>query len=95
MAVRLPWNVGTECVTDLDITLCEMIFFEQRSLETRINLLYSIYPDRKHRFGIEKKWIYRFKIVYFWLGRYRTNQLISLSEFPVIYALSHFWPLLK
>jgi hypothetical protein len=28
----------------------------QRSLETRINLLYSIYPDRKHRFGIEKKW---------------------------------------
>jgi hypothetical protein len=57
----------------------------QRSLETRINLLYSIYPDRKHCFGIEKKWIYRFKMVYFWLGRHCTNQLISLSEFPVIY----------
>ncbi len=24
-------------------------------------------------------------MVYFWLGRYCTNQLISLSEFPVIY----------
>jgi hypothetical protein len=58
----------------------------QRSLETRINLLYCIYPDSKHRFGKEKKWIYRFKMVYFWLGRYCTNQLISLSEFPVIYG---------
>ncbi len=58
----------------------------QRSLETWINLLYSIYPDRKHHFGIEKKWIYRFKMVYFWLGRYCTNQLICLSEFPVIYG---------
>ncbi len=58
----------------------------QRSLKTLINLLYSIYPDRKQRFGIEEKWIYRFKMVYFWLGRYCTNQLISLSEFPVIYG---------
>ncbi len=57
----------------------------QRSLETRINLLYRIYPDRKHCFGIEKKQIYRFKMVYFSLGRYCTNQLISLSEFPVVY----------
>ena len=62
------------------------IYSGQRSVETRINLLYSIYPDRKHRFGDEKKWIYRFKMVYFWLGRYCTNQLISLSEFPVIYG---------
>jgi hypothetical protein len=58
------------------------------SLVTRINLLYSIYQDRKHGFGIEKKWIYRFKMAYFWLGRYCTNQLISLSEFPVIYGYS-------
>jgi hypothetical protein len=62
---------------------------DQRSLETRIYLLYSIYPDWKHCFGIEKKWINRFKMVYFWLGRYCTNQLISLSEFPVIYALTY------
>jgi hypothetical protein len=47
-------------------TLKEQVI--QRSLETRINLLYSIYPDRKHRFGIKKKWICRFKMVYFWLG---------------------------
>jgi hypothetical protein len=58
----------------------------KRSLETRINLLYSIYPDRKHCFGTEKKWIYRFKMVYFWLRRYCKNLLISLSEFPVIYG---------
>jgi hypothetical protein len=62
---------------------------DQRSLETSINLLYSIYPDRKHRFGKEKKLIYRFKMVYFWLGRYCTNQLISLSEFPVIYGQTY------
>jgi hypothetical protein len=59
-----------------------------RSLETQINLLYSISLDRKHCFGIEKKQINRFTMVFFLLGRYRTNQLISLSEFPVIYVFT-------
>jgi hypothetical protein len=48
--------------------------------------LYSISPNRNHCFSIEKKRINPFKMVYFLLGRYRTNQLISLSEFPVIYG---------
>jgi hypothetical protein len=52
-----------------------------------MNLLYTISPDRKHCFGLEKKQIIRFKMVYFLLGRYRTNQLIRVSEFPVIYDL--------
>ncbi len=34
---------------------------EQRSPKTRINLLYSIYPDRKHCFGIEKNGSTRLK----------------------------------
>jgi hypothetical protein len=38
--------------------------FYQRSLKTQINLLYSISPDRKHCFGILKKRINRFKVVY-------------------------------
>ncbi len=61
-----------------------------RSLEIRINLLHSIFPDRNHCFGKEKKWINQFKMVYFLLGRYRTNQLISLSEFPVIFVEDQF-----
>ncbi len=65
---------------------CNNLKSNQRTMKTRINLLYSIYPDIKHCFGIEKKWIYPFKMVYFWLGRYCTNQMISLSEFPVTYG---------
>ncbi len=81
---EIPGCLSTQQVRGL---LC----LNKRSLETQINLLYSIYPDRKHRFGKENKWIYRFKMVYFWLGRYCTNQLISLSEFPVIYAWIISW----
>jgi hypothetical protein len=62
----------------------------QISLETRINLLFSISPDRKHCFGKEKKQINRFKMVYLLLRRVFTNQLIILSEFPVIYDLTFY-----
>ncbi len=55
-------------------------------------LIVQYLPRLKTSFWYRKQMDKRFKMVYFWLGRYCTNQLISLSEFPVIYGLIIFCP---